>query len=105
MPEADSFGNVTDDDELREAWFDAMEAYASNPTSSESRLAEAVTRAEFALRGIEPPWPFVSCVLAEVRAKVAKLFESLPPGKLRKIDERLTADLVGYLHRRDRPQN
>jgi hypothetical protein len=99
-----SFAKMTND-ELHEAWFDAMQAYASNPTSPEPRMAEANIRAEFALRGLEPPWGFVSYALAEIRSKVGKLLKSLPPRKLKEIDKKLTAGLADYLGRRARTQN
>jgi hypothetical protein len=93
------------DDELLEAWFEAMQAYASDPTSFAPRIAEATVRAELALRGLEPPWDVVSLALAEIRVKTSKLFESLDHDKLMEIDEQHTANLVDYLRRRTRSHN
>jgi len=95
-----SFANMTDE-ELHEAWFDAMQAYACNPTSPEPRLAEAAVRAELFLRDLEPPWEFASSALSEIRSKAGKIFKGLTPAKLEEIDDRLTADLVEFLNRRD----
>jgi hypothetical protein len=99
-----SFANLTDE-ELHEAWFDAMQTYACNPTSPEPRLAEAAIRAEFFLRGLEPPWEFASCALSEIRSKAGKIFKALTPAKLEEINDRLTADLVEFLNRRDSSKN
>jgi hypothetical protein len=99
-----SFANMTDED-LHEAWFDAMQAYACNPTSLEPRSTEAAVRAELFLRGLEPPWEFASCALSEIRSKAGKIFKGLAPAKLEEIDDRLTADLVNFLNRRDSSNN
>jgi hypothetical protein len=99
-----SLANMTDE-ELHEAWFDAMQTYACDPTSLEPRSTEAAVRAELFLRGLEPPWEFASCALAEIRSKAGKIFKGLTPARLEEIDDRLTADLVEFINRRDGSNN
>jgi hypothetical protein len=99
-----SCSNMTDE-ELHEAWFDAMQTYACSPTSPEARLAEAAIRAEFFLRGLEPPWEYASSALSEIRSKAGKIFKGLTPARLEEISDRLTSDLVEFLNRRDSSNN
>lgn len=99
-----SFAQLTDD-QLRETWIETMQIWAWDPTSPEPRMVETATRAELTLRGLEPPWDVACRALEEIRAKASKFFESLGHDKLLEIDEQLTAGVVDYLIRRDRPQN